>query len=326
MAKVGIDTNLHTLAGKSVVDREEPEYREYRKKWKEWPENFIAGDFPLHIDLETTNACNLRCPFCATTHNKYNKGFIEEKTWKKVLDEAGKNNLYSLKFTYRGEPMLHRDTIEMVEYAKDAGIMDVYFNTNATKLTEKNIRGLIDAGLDRLSVSFEGNTREVYDRYRVGSDYDLVVSNIENLQKIKKEMNTEKPFVRIQTVRVPELVGHEEEYAEFWSSRSDEVAFLDMKDEAGNPDHTGIESDWACAMLWQRMTITWDGKILPCVHDIYEWMHLGKIGETTIKDAWNSVKENEFRKLHRTGKAHEIPACDRCPLRENEISKLKRSN
>ncbi|MDD4126415.1 MAG: radical SAM protein [Methanomicrobium sp.] len=324
MAKVGVDANFHTIAGKSVVERDDPEYQIYRKKWNEWPENFQAGDFPLHLDLETTNACNLRCPFCATTHNKYNKGFIKEEIWKSVLDEAGENQLYSLKFTYRGEPMLHKDTIRMVEYAKEAGIMDVYFNTNATKLNKENIIGLIDAGLDRISISFEGFTKEVYDKYRIGSDYDLVVSNIENLQKIKQELKKNKPLVRIQTVRVPEILGHEKEYAEFWSKRADEVAFLDMKDEEGNPDHTGIVSDWACAMLWQRMTITWDGKILPCVHDIYEWMNLGVVGGISIKDAWNSVKENEYRRLHKEGKAHEIKACDRCPLRENEISKLKK--
>ena len=59
------------------------------------------------------------------------------------------------------------------------------------------------------------------------------------------------------------------------------------------------------------------------VDDIYEWMTLGKIGETTIKEAWNSISENKYRDLHKCGKAHEIPACDRCPLRDNEIYKLK---
>lgn len=323
MVHVGINSNLHTIGGKSVVERDDPEYKLYRQKWADWPTNFTVGDFPLHIDLETTNVCNLRCPFCATTYNKYNRGFIEEKTWKTVLDECGENKLYSLKFTYRGEPTLHKDFIKMVEYAKDVGIMDVFFNTNATRLSTENILALIDAGLDRISISFEGYTKEVYNKYRVGSDYDLVLENIENLQRIKKEKGLEKPLVRIQTVRVPEIVGHEEDYANFWSSRSDEVAFLDMKDEKDNPDHTGQISDWACSMLWQRMTITWDGKILPCVHDIYEWMTLGKIGETTIKEAWNSISENKYRDLHKCGKAHEIAACDRCPLRDNEIYKLK---
>ena len=50
----------------------------------------------------------------------------------------------------------------MVEYAKRKGIMDVYFNTNATLLTRDVGRKLIKAGLDRFSISFEGTTAEVY--------------------------------------------------------------------------------------------------------------------------------------------------------------------
>jgi radical SAM protein with 4Fe4S-binding SPASM domain len=211
----------------------------------------------------------------------------------------------------------------MVAYAKDAGIMDVYFNTNALFLDDPTIHNLIDAGLDRISISFEGYTKEVYEKYRVGSNFETVVKNIENLMAIKKELGAQKPLVRIQTVLVPELIDTKDKYAEFWSGRADEVAYLDMKNEEGNPDHRGLVYDWGCHMLWQRMTITWEGTILPCVHDIFEWMAFKKIGDGgSIREAWNSVQENNYRKIHRMGKAHEIPACDRCPLRESEIRKL----
>lgn len=319
---IQVNSNFHTIAGKSVVDRADARYQEYRKKWDEWPVHFIAGEFPLHLDIEPTNLCNLRCPFCATTHNKYKQGFMKEKIWKKILDEGGRNGLYSLKFTYRGEPLLHPDLSKMVRYAKDVGVMDVYFNTNAVKLDEKYIRSLIDAGLDRISISFEGFTKEVYEKNRVGAVFEKVVKNIELLRDIKKEMGSDKPLVRIQTVLVPEIRNNPQDYAAFWATRSDEVAYLDMKDEEGNPDHRGIVSNWACPQLFQRLTITWEGTIIPCVHDIFEWMPLGNIESTTIKSAWLSAGERQYRSLHQQGRAHEINSCDRCPLRENEIHKI----
>ncbi|MHB8163417.1 MAG: radical SAM protein [Methanoregula sp.] len=322
MVKV-VDSILHTIAGHSVVQRDDSRYKDYRKKWNEWPETYQYGDFPLHLDVEPTNACNLRCPFCATTYNNYTKGFMEEKIWKRILDEAGKNELNSLKFTFRGEPLLHKDLPRMVSYAKNAGILDVYFNTNALKLDESTIRDLLNSGLDRISVSFEGYSKEVYEKYRVGSTFETVVHNLELLKSIKEELGLKTPLVRIQTVLVPELEGKENEYAAFWTSKVDEVAYLDMKSEAGNPDHRGIHYDWACPMLWQRMTITWDGKILPCIHDIYEWDSFGKIGDVTIAEAWAGSQENHFRNLHRECNAHTIPRCDRCPYRESEIRKLK---
>lgn len=45
-----------------------------------------VGEFPSHLDVEATNTCNLRCPFWATTHNHYKKGFEEEKVWKIILE------------------------------------------------------------------------------------------------------------------------------------------------------------------------------------------------------------------------------------------------
>ncbi len=319
---IEVDANFHTIGGRSVVDREDARYREYRRKWREWPESFQVGEFPLHLDLETNSLCNLRCPFCATTHNRYRPGFISEATWKKVLDEGGRNGLYSLKFTFRGEPLLHPDLPRMVKYAKDAGILDVYFNTNAVRLTEPAVRALIEAGLDRVSISFEGFEKPVYEKYRVGARFEQVVGNIETLKRVKEELGSARPLVRVQTVLVPELAGRAEEYASFWACRADEVGCLDMKDEEGNPDHRGIVAGWACPQLFQRMTITWEGKILPCVHDIYEWMNFGTVHDISIGEAWRSDQEEGYRMLHRTGRAHEIPACDRCPLRENEIRKI----
>jgi len=320
---INVNSNFHTIAGRSVVDRDDFKYKEYRKMWEDWPKNFTVDNFPLHLDVEPTNVCNLRCPFCATTHNKYKQGFMKESVWKKILDEAGKNELYSLKFTFRGEPLLHKDLTRMVKYAKDAGIMDIYFNTNAVRLDDDTIRNLIDAGLDRISISFEGFEKYLYEKYRVGANFETVVSNVERLKELKEELGTSKPLVRIQTVLIPELRGREKEYAAFWGPRSDEVAYLDMKEEENNPDHTGIIHEWACPQLFQRLTITWEGVILPCVHDIYEWMSLGTIPKTNLKEAWNSLVERDYRTTHQKGKAHEIPACDRCPLRDNEIKKIK---
>ena len=41
-----------------------PEYKEYRKMWRETAVNHIKTDFPLHLDIEVTSYCNLACPMC----------------------------------------------------------------------------------------------------------------------------------------------------------------------------------------------------------------------------------------------------------------------
>jgi radical SAM protein with 4Fe4S-binding SPASM domain len=317
------DTNLHSIGGRSVVDRDDPRYREYRKRWTESAETCTAGDFPLHLDVEATNLCNLRCTFCENTYNRYRYGRMPRRVWEAVVREAGEQKLYSMKFSLRGEPLLHGDLPRMVMEEKEAGILDVYFNTNAVSLTPVLSRELIEAGLDRISISVEGTEELVYEKYRIGARFPEVLRNIREFRRVRDEIPGRSPLIRIQTVMVPEMAGKEQEYADFWLGIADEVAYLDLRAEEENPDHTGIVSPWACPQIWQRMAITWDGNILPCVQDIYEQMALGNVLETRIAEAWNGLREQEYRTLHREGRAHEIPSCNRCPFRENEISRVR---
>jgi MoaA/NifB/PqqE/SkfB family radical SAM enzyme len=317
------NANFHHIAGENLFDKNGSCFKEYREKWKKRPENFHTGEFPLFIDIEATSACNLRCPFCATTFRRkiIKKGFITFDAVKRIIDEGVSNNLYGVKFNIRGEPLLHPQIHEFVRYAKEKGLIDVYFNTNAMLLTEDATDRLIDAGLDRLSISFEGYTKDVYEKYRVGAVFETVLSNIEKMQILKKKRGVEHPKIRIQTVMLPEIENTFEEYKGFWSARADEIGFLDYKEMKGK--RINVQYNWACPQIWQRMAIWWDGTILPCNHDDDGLLALGRLGEVTIMEAWNSDRLNDIRNAHKAGLAHEIPACDGCYLRDSEILKLK---
>ena len=323
MKNVKIDTNanFHILK-QDMVEKKDARFLEYRKHWKEWPENFQAGAFPLFVDIEVTSVCNLQCPFCSTTYrdSRISKGFITWDAVKTIIDEGADNGLYGIKFNYRGEPLLHKDICEFVKYAKDKGLIDVYFNTNAVLLTRDTARALIDAGLDRISISAEGYTKDVYEKYRVGADFERVLSNIINLQAEKKKRGVSHPRVRIQTVLLNDIRDRVEEYREFWSKIADEVAYLDYKEMKER--RKGLCFPWACPQIWQRMQIWWDGTIAPCNHDDNAGLRLGNIKDTTIKEAWNSDFLNLVREKHRSGFAHKIPSCDGCYLRDSEIRKL----
>ncbi|MFA5316530.1 MAG: radical SAM protein [Dehalococcoidales bacterium] len=320
--QIEVNANFHHIAGSDLYARADERFKEYRKRWKEWPESFHAGKFPLFIDVEVTSACNLKCPFCATTFrgNEIKKGFMAPDMLKKIIDEGRENGLYGVKFNIRGEPLLHPKIDEFVKYAKASGLVDVYFNTNAMLLTDRVANKLIDAGLDRISVSFEGYTKEMYESNRVGADYQTVLDNIENLQKLKKRLNVAFPKVRIQTVMLPDIKPIFDKYKEFWSGRVDEVAFLDYKEM--KVKKKGVKYPWACPQIWQRMAIWWDGTILPCNHDDDGLLALGNVSEVSIGKAWQSEELNRIREVHKNGMAHEIGACDGCYLRASEIAKL----
>lgn len=320
---VQVNGNFHHSAGEDLLKRNDARFAEYRKRWEAWPRDFFVGDFPLFIDIEVTSACNLKCPFCATTYRggSIRKGFMADALYRKILDEGSERGLYGVKLNIRGEPLLHPEIHTMVRYAKDKGMIDVYFNTNALALTEDASKRLIDAGLDRISVSFEGYTKAVYERHRVGSRFELVIDNIEKLQSLKKKMGVTHPKVRVQTVMLPDIAPLFQAYTKFWSPRVDEVAYLDYKEM--KVKKRGIVYPWACPQIWQRMAIWWDGTILPCNHDDDGLLALGNAADTAIAEAWRSDRLQELRRVHMRGAGHEIAACDGCYLRDSEIAKLR---
>lgn len=321
---VNVNSNYHHVSGEDLFEGEDARHREYRARWHQWPENFNVGPFPIFLDIEVTSDCNLKCPFCATTFRakKIKKGYIDFDIMKKIIDEGAEKGLYGIKFNIRGEPLLHPRLHDFVGYAKDKGLIDVYFNTNGVLLTEEVSKRLIGARLDRITISAEGYTKNVYERYRVGSDFEQVVNNVKTLQALKKKSGAKRPKVRIQTVMLPELEPYFEEYRAFWSDLADEVSFLDYKRMKSKK--TGIVYPWACPQVWQRMAIWWDGTILPCNHDDEGILRLGNCSDTTIEEAWHSEKVNEVRETHKSGCAHTIPACDGCYLRDSEIAKVRK--
>jgi radical SAM protein with 4Fe4S-binding SPASM domain len=316
------NANFHHAAGENLFNRDDVVFKEYRKKWRQWPETFYVGEFPLFIDIEVTSICNLRCPFCATTYlgKKIKRGFITSDHVKRILDEGSEKGLYGVKFNIRGEPLLHPQIHEFVGYAKEKGLVDVYFNTNAVLLTEEIVIKLIEAHLDRLSISFEGYTKEIYEKCRVGAKYEKVVSNIAMLQQLKRKLGVDYPKIRIQTVMLPEIGPIFDDYKKFWVERVEEVDFLDYKQMKGK--RKAVPYPWACPQIWQRMAMWWDGTILPCNHDDEGLIALGNIDMITIEQAWHSEKMNNIRDMHKQGKSHAIKACDGCYLRDSEIMKL----
>lgn len=320
---VEANSNFHHIAGENLFEKKDIHFKEYRQKWIKWPATFHSGEFPLFIDIEVTSACNLNCHFCGTTFRgkTIERGYMSFDIVKKIIDEGIENDLYGVKFNIRGEPLLHPQIHDFVKYAKRKGLIDVYFNTNAMLLSEETANKLIDAGLDRLSISFEGYTKDIYERHRSGAKYETVLSNIEKIQSLKKRLGVEYPKIRIQTVMLPDIEPIFEDYKKFWAERVDEVGFLDYKEMKVRK--SGIEYPWACPQIWQRMAVWWDGTILPCNHDDGGLLVLGNIQKNTIKEAWRSGKLNYIRETHKVGMAHKISACDGCYLRDSEILKLR---
>ena len=314
------------LAGERLFENPDPRFREYRRLWAERPLSAEPGPFPLFLDIEVTNLCNLRCSFCATTYfgPEVRRGRIDPEIMRAVLEEGAAKGLYGVKFNDRGEPLLHPQLFDFVRQAKACGLVDVYFNTNAMLLDEDKARQAVASGLDRISISVEGREAGVYERHRVGGRFETVLANVRRLRELRDASGSLTPRIRVQSVLLPELAGDLPAYADFWMSWADEVAVLEFKQEADSAARERqAPLQWACPQLWQRMTIWWDGTILACNEDDRGLQALGNIRQMCVAEAWQSEKLAILRDKHRQGLAHLCPACDGCNLRDVELRKAR---
>lgn len=292
------------------------DYMEYRRKWSEYPKKGTVGKFPLHIDIESTSACNLRCTMCARNFMDEEKGGeIGSMKWdlfKKIIDEASKHGLPSIKLNYRGEPLLHPDLEKMVKYAKKAGIIEVQFNTNGLLLNEDRAKALIEAGLDRIIFSFDGATKETYEKIRTGSNFEVVVGNIKNLVRIRDSMGLQRPCVRVQMVNMEENEHELGMFKDLWKPVANRIGIIKKRDRSDS-DKSKMEA-FPCPQIWQRMMICWNGETRMCCGDWSGEYVIGDASKSSISDMWKGKKMEHVRQCHASGKSNSIGVCAKCEI------------
>ncbi|MCI8972728.1 MAG: radical SAM protein [Lachnospiraceae bacterium] len=314
------NSNYTSLKGNNEPENASEEYLFYRKCWNEYPRSFVLRELPLHLDIEASSRCNLRCTFCDKLPllKKNQLGNLGFDLFRHIMDQFdNEHRLWGLKLSYRGEPLINPCLPDMIEYAKKKGVLDVYFNTNAMLLNEDMSRRLIDASLDRISISIDGTDKNEYESVRIGADFDRLVENLEKLIQLRHTYHISYPKIRIQTVKFPET--NADVYLKKWESYGDEIAMIDYKDESVR--NTQLQGNWACPQLWQRMTIEWDGTVFGCNNDDLRGICLGNANERSIYDCWHDEKLMEIRKLHMEGMSHKVKDCNGCPWRTAQINK-----
>jgi radical SAM protein with 4Fe4S-binding SPASM domain len=279
---------------------------------------------PREIFLEVTAHCNIKCPMCpVTTGLDRSRGTMSYELFEKVLDDvAGKVPQMSLFLA--GEPLLHKRIFDMIETASRRGIY-TRIHTNVLLLNDEKIRRLFDSGLDDLSFSFDGPSREKYDRVRVAGDYDKCIALIKRVMEIKKERRAKKPITRIQIIYFngedPE--DQERQMREIFKEHlPDDLAvvpahswageyadFVRYKDNVGHLDKLSI-----CHMPWNRMAITWDGDVVGCCNDFLAKYKNGNVRDRHVLDVWNSPAYQRLRAaVHRKDYAS-LDVCRNCDV------------
>ena len=76
------------------------------------------------VDIEIAAICDLACPFCYRQYVATPDKIMDKKLAFKLIDQASEMNVPSMKFNWRGEPLLNPKIYDYINYAKKKGIIE----------------------------------------------------------------------------------------------------------------------------------------------------------------------------------------------------------
>jgi MoaA/NifB/PqqE/SkfB family radical SAM enzyme len=144
------------------------------------------------VAWEITRNCNLSCVHCraSATMGPYS-GELETQACLNLLDQIRAVGTPIIILT-GGEPLLRPDIFEVARYGTDLGLRMV-MAPNGTLITAERAQKMADAGIQRISISLDGATRETHDRFRgVDGAYDGALKGIAMAKKagVEFQINT----------------------------------------------------------------------------------------------------------------------------------------
>ena len=289
---------------------------------------------PSFISVESANFCQLHCPECPAGKVRIKKSdaqFFDNSLFNNLIDEL-KSTLCHVIFYFQGEPLLNKNLPEMIRYAHRAGIY-TSTSTNAQTLNSETAKSLVESGLDRLIVSIDGTTQEIYEKYRQGGNLEKALEGIKQLNLWKKNLKSVTPLLEIQFLV---LKTNEHQMSEMKklakSLKADKLSFksaqlYDFKNghelltsikkyaryeqRADGQYYIKVAQPNRCWRLWSGAVITTKGDVLPCCFDKNSDFPFGNVFEKSFSESWHSEKATSFRqKILQNRKQFEI--CRNC--------------
>ncbi len=267
-------------------------------------ESFRQSPYPPQcIDLEVAAICDLACPFCFRQFMVTPDKIINFDLAMDIIEQAASLSVPSIKFNWRGEPLLHPRVHEFIAAAKSRGILETLINTNGTQLDLDTGRKLIEAGLDVLILSFDGGTEESYEKMRPGrfkpNKFKEVVGNLRQFHDLREKLGSPFPFIKVQMIMTDETRHEIDQYYALFRDIADEVTVTQYTERGGSlndlpseqrdrlnayfsehglPDDTPfmltadkelhISTERVpCTQPMQRLMISYEGRVAMCCFD-----------------------------------------------------------
>ena len=300
------------------------------------PEGLVPP-LPGRIIIEPTNACNLGCAYCGNKDMVRPHTFLPLDRYEQLLEEMVDLGIPRTTLHTVGEPTLHPHVAQMIRMAKERGRV-VTMSTNATLLKEELARALVHAGPDMLHISADAADADVLAKTRDGLKLEVLLEGVRNLRRIRDAEGpvSETPWgrVRLPTLAITCVVTHlftrdvERRFFETFAPLVDDIVFHTPNNHGGyvhdEPMHRRglVPRSWRkafykrvrrpCPYPWDTLYLLSDLTVSVCRWDFDARIRIGRYGEQSVPELWNSPAMQSLRRAHMAFQFGDWSQCEDC--------------
>ena len=269
---------------------------------------------PVEYIVETTAKCNIYCPMCPRETHKQPKEDMTGEIFERLVQGSAQTGEHMMLIGL-GEPLLDRAIFDRIEYCERHGISTL-LSTNGTLLDEEMASKLLDTPLEHITLSFDGASKETFEHYRKGANFERVRDNFVRFARMKDERGTKLQIV-VQMVRMPGNAHEVDAFRRFWTAIPgvDQVRVKEDETNLVQPEgHRTGPSSRPCHYLWRgALYVKHDGRVYPCCQSyMLDGAPIGDLRQQSLEETFNSEAMRSLRRLHQQGRGNEVDMCSRC--------------
>ena len=267
---------------------------------------------PYRIVVDPTNACNLGCPLCPTGlgASERTKKILKVDDFKKIVDQV-EDYCIEIHLYNWGEPTLHKNLVEMLQYAKSKKIWSRISSNLSLKFKEGYLETFVKSGLSLLHVDIDGLDQDVYAKYRKKGNLSTVIDNLKKILELKKSFNLNEPKIEIAMLAMRQNEHQHQDFLEFGKTFGIEDVKIDKIQHNPNMDEKWLPKDTnliyktyeggdasstsgldneikQCNWPWSGLVVNPDGGVNPCCIIDDPKSDFGNTKMDSISTIWNS--------------------------------------
>jgi len=279
--------------------------------------------FPEVIRLESSGLCNFRCVHCPTGIRPNGRPNLSMEIFNQFLKNIDERDYIPrvVVLYHGGEPLINKNLDLFIKILKERGVQKTQVVTNGSLLNNEWAERLINARLDEIHFSFDGESPEENNLIRKNGNFLRDAENVKLLISVKKRLGVENPKIKISNIRfanegqlmemhrINEYIFNDiPEYIKtFFFENSKDIVFQSYPAMVWPGLETNLykilefknnQLDY-CPYLFETITILSNGKVVPCCYDLKGEKVFGNIQNSNILDIWQSQDYSLFRENFR---------------------------